>query len=342
MKYQPGDEIIVLLSNEEGRVVEIINDQLVMIDVRGVKFPAYMDQIDFPYFKRFTEKKLVKEKTPPKVYIDQLPKEKPVANRIQVEDGFWLSAIPRFTLDDFNDEIVAELKIYLVNKTADTFAFQYKQQAQGEDQFIFSSEIGPFQDFYLHNIAFEKVNDGLSFWVDCTLQPPNKKRATHFESNLKWKAKAIFKKMEELKEQNAPSASYLLFSEYPVREADPPPMDISSLSRKGYKVYDATRIREHLPPARSVIDLHAEKLTAHWQSMQPDEILQLQLDELTKWLDLAVAHNLPAMVIIHGVGKGVLRNEIHSLLKTRKEVKSFVQQYEPAYGDGATRVFFNT
>lgn len=76
--------------------------------------------------------------------------------------------------------------------------------------------------------------------------------------------------------------------------------------------------------------------------MQPDEILQLQLDELTKWLDLAVAHNLPAMVIIHGVGKGVLRNEIHALLKTRKEVKSFVQQYEPAYGDGATRVFFNT
>jgi hypothetical protein len=88
MKYQPGDEIIVLLSNEEGRVVEIINDQLVMIDVRGVKFPAYMDQIDFPYFKRFTEKKLVKEKTPPKVYIDQLPKEKPVANRIQVAEGF--------------------------------------------------------------------------------------------------------------------------------------------------------------------------------------------------------------------------------------------------------------
>ena len=37
MKYQPGDEIIVLLSNEEGKVVEIINDQLVMIDVRGVK-----------------------------------------------------------------------------------------------------------------------------------------------------------------------------------------------------------------------------------------------------------------------------------------------------------------
>ena len=57
MKYQIGDEILVLHSNEEGKVVDFINDKMVMIEVRGVKFPAYMDQIDFPYFKRFTQKK---------------------------------------------------------------------------------------------------------------------------------------------------------------------------------------------------------------------------------------------------------------------------------------------
>ena len=62
MKYQVGDEILVLLSNEEGRIIEIMDDKMVMIEVRGVKFPAYMDQIDFPYFKRFTEKKLFQEK----------------------------------------------------------------------------------------------------------------------------------------------------------------------------------------------------------------------------------------------------------------------------------------
>ena len=57
MKYQIGDEILVLHSNEEGKVVDFINDKMLMIEVRGVKFPAYMDQIDFPYFKRFTQKK---------------------------------------------------------------------------------------------------------------------------------------------------------------------------------------------------------------------------------------------------------------------------------------------
>jgi len=76
MKYQVGDDILVLLSNEEGKVIEIIDEKIVLIEVRGVKFPAYMDQIDFPYFKRFTEKKLVEKKPAPKTYIDQVPKEK--------------------------------------------------------------------------------------------------------------------------------------------------------------------------------------------------------------------------------------------------------------------------
>ena len=77
MKYEVGDEIIVLHSNEEGRVVELMSDKMVMIEVRGVKFPAYMDQIDFPYFYRFSKKKVVDEPKKPKVFLDNIPKEKP-------------------------------------------------------------------------------------------------------------------------------------------------------------------------------------------------------------------------------------------------------------------------
>ena len=40
MKYEIGDKIIVLHSDEEGKVIDIINDKMVMIEVRGVKFPA--------------------------------------------------------------------------------------------------------------------------------------------------------------------------------------------------------------------------------------------------------------------------------------------------------------
>src|SRR5436309_6201483 len=99
MKYQVGDDIVVLHTNEEGRVVEIISDKMVMIEVRGVKFPSYTDQIDFPYFKRFTEKKLPKKKE--KKFIDDFPKEKSKPAEARVSEGVWLSLLPRFTIDEF-------------------------------------------------------------------------------------------------------------------------------------------------------------------------------------------------------------------------------------------------
>ncbi len=104
MKYQPGDDIIVLQSHEEGKVVEIINDKMVLIEIRGVKWPAYIDQIDFPYFHRFIKKKIVPESKKPKQYIDQIPREKQAKKvDLKAADGMWLSLVTKFTLDEFND-----------------------------------------------------------------------------------------------------------------------------------------------------------------------------------------------------------------------------------------------
>ena len=341
MKYQIGDEILVLLSNEEGRVVEIMNDQMVMIEVRGVKFPAYMDQIDFPYFKRFTQKKLFQDKkAEPKVYIDQLPKEKPQPNQIKVAEGVWLSFIPKFSLDDFNDEIIDLLKIHLVNKTGIAYKFMYTQQFLGKTDFELTNEIAAFHDFYLHDIPFETVNDSPTFAFDFSLLVPDKKKAPHFETSLKLKPKQVFQKIEEMKDNNEPTITYQLFTEYPDK-ADEPYFALGSLAAKGYKIYDASKGRQHLEPARSVVDLHMEKLSDNFQHMSNFEILTMQLSEFQKWYELAVAHRQPSLVIIHGVGTGKLRDEIHEILKTKREVKTFINQYDPRFGYGATEIFFN-
>jgi hypothetical protein len=340
MKYQIGDDILVLHSHEEGKVVEIINDKMVMIEVRGVKFPAYMDQIDFPYFHRFTKKTIVPEKKPvPKLHIDQVPKEKLQPNQIKVEEGVWLSFIPKFSLDDFNDEVVDLLKIHLVNKTANHLHFTYEQEFNGTVNFELKSEVQAFHDFYLHDIPFESVNDSPSFHIDFSLAMPDKKKATHFETQLKLRPKQVFQRVEEMKEKNEPTFSYLLFKEYPQRE-EQSSLDLGKLSAKGFTVYDASRIREHLPPARSVIDLHIEKLADGWEKMSNLEILSIQLDEFNKWFDLAVAHRQPSLIVLHGVGTGRLREEVHDLLKVRREVKHFINQYDPRFGYGATEIFF--
>ncbi len=340
MKYTVGDDIIVLHSNEEGKVIEIMNDKMVLIEVRGVKFPAYMDQIDFPYFHRFTKKTIQEPPKKAKQYVDSLPKEKGAVTNIKSEPGVWLSFLPKFGLDEFNDEVVELFKLYLINRTTYSYHFEYKQQlSNGNTEFTLLNEVRAGKDFYLHDISFEILNDNPSFLFEFSLQEPDKKKAEFFETGVKIRAKQMFKKIEEIKEKNLPSISYPLFTEYPDRPEDNT-LSLDSLDAKGFKLYDAAKARLHLPPARSIVDLHIEKLTDNWKNMSNFEILTMQLHEFEKWYELAIAHHLPEMIVIHGIGTGKLKEEIHEILKTRRDVKTFINQYDARFGYGATQIFF--
>lgn len=338
MKYEVGDDIIVVHSNDEGKVVEIINDKMVLIEVKGVKFPAYMDQIDFPYFKRFTAKKLFEDKKP-KVYVDQVPKEKR-RDEVKIADGIWLTLFPKFETDVFGDDLVELFKVYLINRTCVGYEFTYKLNFFGKTDFEITSDILPFKDFYLHDVKFEDLNDNPSFDFEFRLLNPEKNKADFCEAHFKIKPKQLFQKIEELKEKNLPSLNHLLIEKYPDKPYEDPGIDMSKLTAKGFKVYDAAKARQHLEPARSVIDLHIEKITDSWKNMSNLGIITLQLKEFEKWYDLAVAHHQPGLIVIHGIGKGRLKEEIHDILKTKREVKSFINQYDPRFGYGATEIFF--
>ncbi|HXB93147.1 MAG TPA: Smr/MutS family protein, partial [Puia sp.] len=346
MKFQVGDKVVVQHSNEEGEVIEIINDEMVLVDVRGVKFPAYTDQLDFPYFKRFTEKKLfptgkegnvgVPEKKPKK-YIDQLPPEKkaagPKRERIaRLEDGVWLTFLPVFDQDEFGDEVVETLKIHLVNNTSIGYHFSYRLNYFGENEFDLDNQIGSVQDFYLHDIPFANLNDNPVFSFDFSLLTPDKGREDHYETTLKLRARQVFTRIEEIRKKGEATFSFKLFDAYPfreVKEQDDTRGILAGLSESGFRIYEASQTRRHLEPARQEIDLHIEKLTDKWTTMDNFEILTLQLQTFEKYFDLALAHHLPSFVVIHGVGSGKLRDEIHEILRTKRQVKSFINRYDP-------------
>lgn len=337
MKYQIGDIVLILHSNEEGRVVDIINDKMLMVDVKGVSFPVYMDQVDFPYFRRFTEKKLFPAKKE-KQFVDDIRKEKPSQDK-RTADGVWLTFLPVMDMDEFGDVVVEELKLHLINRTETPYKFVYKLHFFGKPDFELKNTIQPFEDFYLHDVEFADLNDSPSFEFDFSLLQPDKKKAEHFESSVKLKPKQLFAKIEELKEKNQATFSQRLFENYPDKVIEDT-VEMGKLAAKGYKIYEASKARQHLEPARSVIDLHIEKLTDDYRRMSNYEIVSLQLKTFEKYYHLAVAHHQPSLIVIHGVGEGVLRDEIHDILRLKKEVKSFVNQYHPNFGYGATEIFF--
>src|SRR5665647_2112823 len=246
MKYQLGDKILVLHSNEEGEVVDIINDKMVLIDVDGVRFPVYMDQIDFPYFKRFSEKKLF-EKAKSKTYIDDIKKEK-TTSKYKVSEGMWLSFLPVFDKDIFDDDVVESFKLYLINQTDDPYNFIYRINFSGSTDFELKNQIYSLTDFYLHDVPFEEMNDAPKFEFEFSLINPDKKKAPHFETTLKLKAKSLFKKIEEMKMKNEPTFSFLLFEKYPDKVEDV----IPEYNNTRGLLYDASKAKQKLEPARSV------------------------------------------------------------------------------------------
>lgn len=331
MKFEAGDDIIVVLTNEEGKIIELIDDSMALVEVRGVRFPANINQLDFPYFHRFSKKK-----TPPvkkdKTYIDHIPKEKQRPQSGQPEEGILLSILPKFTFDEFDDEIVETLKLYLVNKTNAAYHFSYKQYFSGKLSFELNNEISNQNNFYLHDISFAEINDAPSFNFLFSLSSPQKDKAAEAEAMLKPRPKQLFTQIEKIKEQNEPMISYLLLEKFPNKIVEDKFAPLSKLSKNNRNQI------AHLP-ARSIVDLHIEKLIPDPQGKSNFEMLQIQLYEFEKWFQLAAEQHLTSVIFIHGIGSGKLRDEIHSLLKSKNAVRYFVNQYDPRFGYGATEVF---
>lgn len=337
VKYQVGDKVLLLHSNEEAEVVDIISEQMLLVDVHGVSFPVYMDQVDFPYFKRFTEQKFTPAKKE-KHYIDDVRKEK-TTELNKVEDGVWLTFLPIMNIDESGDMVVKEMKIHLVNHTLLQYKFIYALHFFGKPDFELKNSVHAFENFYLHDIAFEDLNDSPSFEFEFSLYEPDKSKADYFDTVIRLKPKQLFAKIRELQETGKATFSQLLFEKYPNREQEET-YELSDRLKSGAALYNASDARQHMEQAKSVIDLHIEKLTDDWRRMSNYEILSLQLKTFEKYYFLSVAHHQPSLIVIHGIGEGKLRDEVHAILRTKREVKSFVNQYHPRYGYGATEIHF--
>lgn len=335
MKYEIGDTVLVLHTGEEGRVVDIVSEQMVMIEVEGVRFPVYNDQIDFPYFRMFTAQKAAEKK---KTYVDQLPVEKQ-PGKAGGAPGLYLSFVPVYDKDIFEDEVVDRFRVYLLNQTSEAYAFTYTCQAGKLAGYTIENAASPHSDFYLHDIPFAEAADNPQFIFDFRLQPAQKSKVTHYESVLRLRPKVLYRKMEEMKAAGGALFRFLLFDAYPdlpVAGKIEPPVPAAQTS-SAYRVEEAKRFIDR--PV-DVIDLHIEKITDSWSHLTAFEMLHLQLQTFERSFDLALAHYQSTLTVIHGVGTGRLKEEIHRLLRDRKAVKDFSDAYSPLYGYGATVIHF--
>jgi hypothetical protein len=116
-----------------------------------------------------------------------------------------------------------------------------------------------------------------------------------------------------------------------------------SIKRNETESYNPVEI--HHPEQRTQfepeLDLHIEKLISNPGAMATRDIIHLQIKRFEDYLEQAVRLGIPSVFIIHGVGRGRLREEIAKRLSVHPYVKEFKNEFHPLYGFGATEVLFD-
>ena len=82
------------------------------------------------------------------------------------------------------------------------------------------------------------------------------------------------------------------------------------------------------------VDLHIELLRSNYQYLDNFEIVQIQLNECHNKIEKCLNSKITKLEIIHGIGEGILKNEVHAILR------SYNLRFYLTIDGGATEVYF--
>jgi dsDNA-specific endonuclease/ATPase MutS2 len=121
---------------------------------------------------------------------------------------------------------------------------------------------------------------------------------------------------------------------------------VSAFDAAQVKVEKETPGKKKQAPGRSKekeapkleVDLHINQLVTSTRNMSNYEILNIQMETAKRQLEFALSKRIRKVVFIHGVGEGVLKEELFSLFRRYEHVRYYDADYQK-YGLGATEIY---
>lgn len=105
------------------------------------------------------------------------------------------------------------------------------------------------------------------------------------------------------------------------------------------KLNDNILLQHMVAPGEAEVDLHIEMLHEDASKLSAHETFEVQMRYFRTCMNHAVMNNVKRVVFIHGVGKGILKDEIVKELKQYDRIH-FFDAPMAKYGVGATEVYF--
>lgn len=236
-----------------------------------------------------------------------------------------------------NSEETTGFKVYLINSTFELNKIKYSLYERDYLFFTHAFEAEPQKINFLHTLEFDQLNESpeieVQIWVG----------EKYFKRNIRIKPKNFFNKLAFVQELN--SDGYLFLLEL-ANEQEPEITDdkfeLDTDKLKHLMQNKAMKNKNVLQQshAERVIDLHIEKIMKDFKALSNNDIVDIQLSYFQRALSAAMRSHLDHMFVIHGLGKGVLKNRIFDILRTYPGIKEFKNDYHPLFGWGATEIIF--
>ena len=329
-KFSIGDTVRFLNETGGGVITAIISHDMVMVSVED----------DFEFEFQTNQLVLVNPKNAgaaPEVAINK-PKTSAFNSTISGKEGVFVA----ITKEDETEDPLHH--IFVVNNTNFMVLYSFNIIHQKEIIGINTGIIIPASKHLIHVAHQSEIDEWNGVLVDIIfykkgfyqpIEPITKRIDLNLGSFTRIKN---FKKLE-LMEKDA-----FIFPIYQKEEIKKTEIKKDLPPQKPFRIGERSNTpktkKEH-PEFTGLttieVDLHIEELIDNPSGMTNGEIIQIQLRHFEKKLDEAITKKLRSIIFIHGIGKGVLKNEIITILNTMPELK-YTEASMSKYGYGATEV----
>lgn len=357
MNFDIGTRVKFLRTTDCGSVIAKLGDGMVMvyIDDINMEIPAFeedlikeevylqtndFEQIKHEYPHLSKKDKSVPEEIPPLSIKDNLTTKKPNYSN----SGIHIMFEP---IKQTSGEI-EKFTMLLINDTFSDVIYELDWWILGEIKISKNGKLPRSSVEILGDIFFDEINDAPEVHISISPIYTEGVGQKQFKS-LKIKTKQFLKNLHISTLLNREVSEFTIFEKLDVGEKSADDLkkytqniirvkEAKARKNENIKSYDPIADVNEYATFINEIDLHIELLHNDPHTLSNQEIINVQLRVFENYLSKALRLGIKRIFVIHGVGKGRLKELIHARLRRHPDVKHFKNEYLERYGWGASEI----
>ncbi|MCB0706780.1 MAG: Smr/MutS family protein [Saprospiraceae bacterium] len=278
-----------------------------------------------------------------------LPKKKTTEHRIPLPKQQFIALNPegiQLAFEPLDGD--THYQVYLLNDTTHNVLYSFRRIQRGGSTISGHGKLDGGQALEIDKLLKTQLSDQTSYEIECwpiLKMGSGKKRS----GTIRLRPNVFFKSLRTVPILNIPMHWYSVIENFEEEKSTPKADDLKTYTAKNLKpkshhrdedwmeTFDQHNVAEFAAFVPE-IDLHIEALHPNPKSLNKNDILRYQLQQFDAFMEKAIRLGVDRVFIIHGIGKGKLRDAIFTRLLKNTDISTFKNEYHAKYGYGATEV----